>query len=78
MSQTASQPTMSGKEIDHHIHNVWSLSEYLAWINREDTCLVADLAHWAEYGITTAAGLADYLDAACERNVSKSEMSAYD
>lgn len=68
------------EDIRHHVDNVWSLEEYLAFLNRDltpnDCGLVADLAHWAEYGITTAPQLGDYLDGACARNVEKSEMFA--
>lgn len=42
-------------------------AETLAWVavdpaNRFAGTLVEDLEHWAEYGITTAAGLKRYLD----------------
>lgn len=67
--------------IEHHIQNVWSLEEYIAYMNADvppgGGGLVSDLAHWAEYDITTASQLGDYLDGACARNVQKSEMSAY-
>jgi hypothetical protein len=65
--------------VEHNIDNVWSLADYLNHLNtkaREEMAaqpglwvseLVEDLAHWAEYNITTARGLADYLDACFEK-----------
>jgi len=47
-----------------------SLVEYLVWLNRDtDFPLCSDLSHWAEYGVTTARGLGDYLDAEFEANM---------
>lgn len=60
-----------------------SLAEYLAMINsnsaewmaaglnRWSSGLTSDLSHWAEYGITTAEGLGQYLDDCCEREAQK-------
>ena len=63
--------------VAHHIENVWSLGEYLAYLNHDnqpgDFGLVSNPEHWAEHGITTASALGDYLDGACARNVEKSE-----
>lgn len=50
---------------------LWTLAEYIAWLNRPEPGVIkgelmaAD--EWAEYGITTAAQLGDYLDACVER-----------
>ncbi len=64
-----------------------SLAEYLAmfnancaeWVaagpNRWSSGLTDDLAHWAEYGITTAEQLGAYLDAECAKEARK---AAYD
>lgn len=69
---TASQP-LTRDEIEHRIANVWSLAEYIAFINGEDGNLVSDATLWAQDGITTAAQLADYLDGTCQRAIEKSE-----
>lgn len=67
--------------IEHHIQNVWTLAEYIAFINIDvrpgEGGLYDDTAMWAEDGIVTASQLADHLDAACARNIEKSELSAY-
>lgn len=76
---TKTWPT-TREDIRHHVASVWSLEDYLAFLNRDltpnDCGLVSDLSYWAEDGITTATQLADYLDGACARNVEKSEMYA--
>lgn len=63
--------------VQQHIDGVWSLEEYLAYLNNDnapgDFGLVSDTEHWAEMGVTTAPQLADHLDGACARNVEKSE-----
>jgi len=47
-----------------------SIVEYLAWLNRDtDFPLTTDLSHWAEYGVTTARDLGDYLDNECACNL---------
>lgn len=71
--------------IDLLVATQWSLSDYLAWLGRNDQQmvldgwwvggLVRDPAHWAEYGITTAAQLGEYLDAECAREDRKSAMA---
>lgn len=72
------QANLSRAQVDHNINNVWSLTDYIAYLNRDTDCpLMSDPAHWAEMNITTAPELADYLDAACERNVEKSALSGY-
>ena len=63
--------------IDHHIQNVWSIEEYLAFLNRDlgdgtSFGLDTDLGHWAEDGITTAPQLADYIGGSHARSVEKS------
>lgn len=67
-------------QIEHNIANVWSLEEYLAFLNRpidgHEGNLVTDAAHWADMDIITAAQLADYIGGCCARNVEKSEMYA--
>jgi len=66
---------MTREDIQHHIDNVWTIEQYLAFLNEgaEGMGLFADVAMWAEDGITTAAQLADYLDGCNARNVEKSE-----
>lgn len=61
--------------INNKITNVWSLPEYLQFLNKDKKVLqlTEDLGHWAEMNITTAEQLADYLDASCARNVEKSQ-----
>lgn len=63
--------------VQQHIDGVWSLEQYLGFLNHDngpgDFGLVSDPEHWAEMGITTAPQLADHLDGACARNVEKSE-----
>lgn len=63
--------------IAHHIDSVWTIGEYLAYMNHDngpgDFGLVSDVDFWAADGITTAKQLGDHLDAACARNVEKSE-----
>lgn len=67
-------------EIEHHIRNVWTLEQYLAFMNQDagdgGFGLHTDLALWAEDGVTTAAQLADHIDGCNSRNVQKSEMYA--
>lgn len=65
---------MSPEQIDEHIENDWSLSDYITWINEQNPFgfnLTSDLEHWAEGGITTASQLAEYLDKTCEDNCSE-------
>lgn len=68
------------EDIGHHIENVWTLEQYLAFMNHDrgdgdrGGGLHTDLSMWAESGITTASQLGDYLDGACARNVEKSQM----
>ena len=52
------------EQADHYIHNLWTLQQYLTWLNQKDDvwALATDLEHWAGYGITTAPQLAEYLD----------------
>lgn len=54
------------------ILNRINLETYIGWMNRNDTeadsGLIEDLTHWAEYGITSALGLARYLDACVEKD----------
>ncbi len=80
-SSVAPWPT-TREDVSHHIANVWSIGQYLAFLNRDVGTggggLHTDLAGWAEDGVTTAPQLADYLDGCCARNVEKSRMSAYD
>ena len=79
-AQTSAWPN-TREDIGHHIANVWTLEQYLAFMNRDvapgEGGLHTDLGAWAQDGIVTAAQLADMLDGACARNVEKSEMSAY-
>lgn len=67
--------------IDFNIDNVWSLSDYLNNLNERARAemadnpdlwvseLTEDLEHWAEFNITTARDLANYLDACFEKEV---------
>lgn len=76
--------------LEHAIDNVWSLADYLAYMNQQARdkmaanpglwCseLTEDLAYWAEDGIHTARDLADYLDACFEREVQKSQYDYLD
>ena len=44
-----------------------SLIEYLEALNKDsDMPLTTDLSHWADYGVTTAGDLAEYLDGCVE------------
>jgi hypothetical protein len=52
----------------------WTLAEYIDALNAlmgDGFGLTDDLDHWAEYGITTAWGLAMHLDAEDEREREK-------
>jgi hypothetical protein len=68
------------EDIEHHIANVWTLEQYIAFMNHDrgdgdrGAGLYPDLSAWAESGVTTAAQLADYIDGCHARNVEKSEM----
>jgi len=47
-----------------------TLVQYLEWLNRDTNFpLCEDLVHWAEYGITTALQLGEYLDSEFEANI---------
>lgn len=61
------------RQIDHHINNVWTLEEYVDFINRDSQGFaLAGADHWRSvYGFTTAAELGALLDAECERNLEK-------
>ena len=63
-------------EIERHIQSVWSLAEYIAFLNKNEDAfpLYDNLEYWAEEGVKTAAQLADYLDGCCAHNVEQSEM----
>ena len=57
--------------------NLWTLSEYLTWLNRDDgvSKLTEDLDHWREFGVTTASELGDYLDGCVAREKQKGMMN---
>jgi hypothetical protein len=63
-------------EIERHIQSVWSLAEYIEFLNKDDDVFPLDdnLENWAEQGIKTAAQLGDYLDGCCAHNVEQSQM----
>jgi len=75
--------------LENNIDNVWSLADYLSYLNADARKRMAetpglwcsefteDLSHWAEVNITTARDLANYLDACFQREVQKS-MYDYD
>ena len=55
-----------------------TLEQYLMLLNKEGSNLVADLDHWAEYGVTTAQQLADYLDNEYMANLDDEPDDGYD
>jgi hypothetical protein len=62
---------LTAEEIDHHIDHIWSLEQYINWLNKDQEfpLLSENLSYWAEYNITTPRQLADYLDACVEKEV---------
>lgn len=75
-------------QVEALVATQWSLQDYLAWLGRRDRQLVLDgwwvgsltrdPAHWAEVGVVSAADLAAYLDAECERERRKDAMAGWD
>lgn len=51
--------------------DLWTLPEYLAWLTRDGGGLTTDLEHWADYDITKASQLGDYLDGCVAREMEK-------
>jgi hypothetical protein len=72
--------------IDHNIDHIWSLEDYIRFINRpkhEDAEVIAfplcdDLSHWHSQGIHTARELADYLDAESARITAEEVYQLYE
>jgi hypothetical protein len=63
------------------IENVWTLQEYIDWINRpEEGVIKGELMaaeEWKVYDITTASQLGDYLDGCYRREVEKAERRGF-
>lgn len=75
--------------LEHNINNVWSLADYLAYMNARARAEMAanpglwvsefteELEHWNECGIHTARDLANYLDACFEKELRESDWDDF-
>jgi hypothetical protein len=56
--------------------DLWTIEEYVDWLNGHDNPrvhggLMREASDWVDYGITTARGVAEHLDACVEREREK-------